>query len=111
VLEIWRAYIRTYDRLGNDPFVGRRLVSLLHQAGRCSPEHLIFFGGCSGQPVFADLVENLAGSWSGRARRSCRRDVSTTAVRRTPSPPCAGGAPVPTPLCGSPSAGEGVRPA
>src|SRR5262249_2100513 len=23
---LWSAYLRTYDRLGNDPFVGRRLV-------------------------------------------------------------------------------------
>src|SRR5207249_1224128 len=28
--ELWRAYQRSFDRLGNDPYVGRRLVSLLH---------------------------------------------------------------------------------
>ncbi len=66
VLEVWRAYIRTYDRLGNDPFVGRRLVSLLHQAGAVPRRNTwIFFGGCSGQPVFTDLVENLAGILEG----------------------------------------------
>ena len=31
--ELWRAYIRTYDRNGTDPYIGRRLVSLLHAAG------------------------------------------------------------------------------
>src|SRR5712691_9698407 len=31
--DLWNAYVRTYDRIGNDPFVGRRLVSLLHDAG------------------------------------------------------------------------------
>ena len=30
---VWNAYQRTYDRHGNDPIVGRRLVQLLHQAG------------------------------------------------------------------------------
>src|SRR5262249_52749630 len=29
VMAVWRAYVRTYDRLGNDPIVGRRLVELL----------------------------------------------------------------------------------
>ena len=31
--DVWRAYQRSYDRHGNDPIVGRRLVQLLHQAG------------------------------------------------------------------------------
>src|SRR5262245_1028011 len=30
---IWHAYVRSYDRLGNDPYVGRRLVALLPGAG------------------------------------------------------------------------------
>src|SRR3984893_16742450 len=30
---LWRAFQRSYDRLGCDPYVGRRLVSLLHEAG------------------------------------------------------------------------------
>lgn len=57
---LWAAYIRTYDRLGNDPFVGRRLVSLLHQAGarpaRCT---WLFFGASAGQPTFRGYVDNL----------------------------------------------------
>ena len=66
VYEVWRAYIRTYDRNGNDPFVGRRLASLLYEAGaaprRCT---WIFFGGSAGQEVFGDLVLNLAGVLEG----------------------------------------------
>ncbi len=57
---LWAAYIRAFDRNGNDPAVGRRLVSLLAEAGarpsRCG--HL-FFGGCVGTPRFAVLVANL----------------------------------------------------
>ncbi|HYQ96129.1 MAG TPA: methyltransferase domain-containing protein [Candidatus Eisenbacteria bacterium] len=57
---MWRAYIQTYVRLGNDPHVGRKLVSLLHGAG-ASPRrnNWIFFGGCSGSPHFPGLVENM----------------------------------------------------
>ena len=33
VLAMWRAYIESYVRLGNDPHVGRKLVALLHGAG------------------------------------------------------------------------------
>jgi ubiquinone/menaquinone biosynthesis C-methylase UbiE len=58
---LWRAYIRTYDRAGNDPFVGHRLISLLHQAG-ASPWRTtwLFFGACAGQSdLFRAYVENL----------------------------------------------------
>lgn len=57
----WRAYMRTYDRLGNDPIVGRRLVQLLHAAGaRPVRNDWAFFGACSGNPAFPGFVENLA---------------------------------------------------
>lgn len=61
VMAMWRAYIQTYVRLGNDPQVGKKLVSLLHRAG-ASPRrnNWIFFGGCSGSPHFSGLVENMA---------------------------------------------------
>ena len=58
---IWNAYIRSYDRLGHDPYVGRRLVSLLHHAGAVQIRNTwVFFGGCAGSPAFADVVENMA---------------------------------------------------
>jgi SAM-dependent methyltransferase len=57
---VWQAYIRSYLRAGNDPYVGRRLVWLLHEAG-LAPRRAtwIFFGDCAGGPNFDPLVENL----------------------------------------------------
>ena len=60
--DLWKAYIRTYDRIGNDPYVGRRLVSLLHQAGAVPKRNTwIFFGGCAGMEIFSVLAANMAG--------------------------------------------------
>ena len=57
---LWSAHNRTYDRHGNDPHVGRRLVQLLHQAGaRPRFNTLVFFGACAGQPEFAPFIDNL----------------------------------------------------
>jgi len=66
VMNVWRAYVRTYDRLGNDPLVGRRLVQLLAGAG-LSPRRieLLPFGACSGQPAFVPLVHNLIHIFEG----------------------------------------------
>jgi SAM-dependent methyltransferase len=58
---LWSAYIRTYDRVGNDPFVGHRLVALLHEAGAEPVRNdWLFFGACSGRPQFVAYVENIA---------------------------------------------------
>lgn len=60
--DLWRAYMRTYDRNGNDPYIGRRLVSLLHEAGaRPVRNDWIFFGGCAGMPIFDVLTANMIG--------------------------------------------------
>jgi ubiquinone/menaquinone biosynthesis C-methylase UbiE len=58
---VWQAYMRAYDRAGNDPYVGTRLVQLLHDAG-ASPRRCtwIFFGACAGESTFELYVENLA---------------------------------------------------
>jgi ubiquinone/menaquinone biosynthesis C-methylase UbiE len=63
---VWRAYMRTYDRLGNDPLVGRRLVELLANAG-LSPRRiaLLPFGACAGDPTFPAYVTNLAAIFTG----------------------------------------------
>ena len=59
---LWTAYVRTYDRIGNDPYVGRRLVSLLVSAGaRPVRNQWLFFGSCSGHADFGTHAENLAG--------------------------------------------------
>jgi SAM-dependent methyltransferase len=57
---VWEAYIRTYDRLGNDPYIGRQLVALLHEAGaRPQRNTWIFFGSCAGHDSFDALAQNL----------------------------------------------------
>lgn len=63
---VWRAYVRSYDRLGNDPFIGRRLVSLLHEGGLEQIRNaIVFFGGCAPQKVFPLVAENLIGVLEG----------------------------------------------
>jgi SAM-dependent methyltransferase len=60
--EVWRAYMRTYDRNGNDPYIGRRLVSLMHAAGANPVRNTwIFFGGCAGMEIFDILTKNMLG--------------------------------------------------
>jgi SAM-dependent methyltransferase len=63
---LWEAYLRSYERLGNDPLVGRRLVSLLQQQGLVHIEpKLIFFGGSAGQSIFPVVAENILGILMG----------------------------------------------
>jgi ubiquinone/menaquinone biosynthesis C-methylase UbiE len=63
---LWKAYTRVYDRLGNDPYVGRRLVSLLYEAGAQPARNTwIFFGSCAGNPHFEAYVDNMVGLFSG----------------------------------------------
>ena len=58
---VWEAYCRSYDRAGNDPYVGRRLPALLHGAGAAPRRaHVIPFGTCAGDPSFPLFAENLA---------------------------------------------------
>ena len=62
VNELWRAYMRTYDRNGNDPYIGRRLVALMHAAGAKPVRNTwIFFGGCAGMETFEVLAANMLG--------------------------------------------------
>jgi ubiquinone/menaquinone biosynthesis C-methylase UbiE len=59
---LWDAYMKTYDKVGNDPKVGRRLVQLLQQSGAVpNRNHWLFFGSCSGHPHFSHYVNNLRG--------------------------------------------------
>jgi SAM-dependent methyltransferase len=59
--DLWRAYMRSYEKIGCDPVVGRSLVSLLHRAGaRPVRNGLLFFGACAGEPDFPFYAENLA---------------------------------------------------
>lgn len=59
---LWTAYMRSYDRLGNDPYIGRRLVSLMYDAGlRRIRNDVVFFGDCAGSATFKSYVANLVG--------------------------------------------------
>jgi SAM-dependent methyltransferase len=61
-VELWQAYVRAYEHLGCDPFVGRRLVALLREAGaQPRRNHWIFFGSCAGAPEFPAHVRNVIG--------------------------------------------------
>jgi SAM-dependent methyltransferase len=67
---LWRAYIETYEHLGNDANIGRRLVSLLHEAGAAPARNTwVFFGSCAGERHFAGYVENLVGVVAGARAR------------------------------------------
>ena len=60
VMDAWRAYFETYRKKGNDPFIGRRLVQLLHQVGAEPQKNtLVFYGGCAGMREFKGIVQNL----------------------------------------------------
>jgi SAM-dependent methyltransferase len=63
---LWEAYMRAFDRVGNDPYVGRRLVELLAAAGaRPTRANFLFFGACAGESAFAQLVDNMAALVAG----------------------------------------------
>ena len=60
VMDAWRAYFETYRKKGNDPFIGRRLVQLLHHVGAEPQKNtLVFYGGCAGMREFKGIVQNL----------------------------------------------------
>ena len=63
---LWRAYIRTYERNGNDPYVGRKLVALLDAAGATPARNdWLYFGGCAGDGRLDLFVRNLGGLLEG----------------------------------------------
>lgn len=63
---IWTAYMRSYERLGNDPFIGRNLPALLYQC-QLKPIRLtsVFFGACAGEASFEMVANNLIGILEG----------------------------------------------
>ncbi len=65
-MDLWRAYFETYERQGKDPYVGRHLVSLLHEAGaKPRQNRCLFFGTCVGTPNFEAMVANFIGIIEG----------------------------------------------
>lgn len=63
---LWDAYVGLFLATGSDPFVGRRLVSLLHDAGVEKLANAgLFFGGAAGTDDFFLVSENLIEAFSG----------------------------------------------
>ncbi|UCG50665.1 MAG: methyltransferase domain-containing protein [Candidatus Latescibacterota bacterium] len=77
--QLWRTYADSFRKLGNDPFIGRRLVSLLHEAGaNPARNQWLPFSSCAGNPLFDAFVENFAGVLGG-ARQTILDTSSITA--------------------------------
>jgi len=63
---LWQAYVASYERLGNDPYIGRRLVLVLREIGITSIENSsVFFGGCAGNETFETVADNLISALEG----------------------------------------------
>ena len=63
---MWNGLIELFRARGYTPDIGRRLVSLLHEAGADPVRNdWLFFGGCAGDDRFATLVRNFADIWEG----------------------------------------------
>lgn len=75
---LWRGYIDSYAPTGNDPFIGRKLITLLHQAGATPTRNTwLFYGACFGHEAFDALVGNLLGVLAG-ARDTIKATSSLT---------------------------------
>ncbi len=60
--ELWSAYQKTYEDVGNDPRIGRRLVQLLQQSAATPVRNQwLFFASCAGHSHFQLYVQNLLG--------------------------------------------------
>lgn len=60
--KLWDAYMRSYECLGNNPRIGRSLISLLKNGGANPVRNTwIWFGSCSGDVTFGSTVDNLIG--------------------------------------------------
>jgi SAM-dependent methyltransferase len=65
---LWRAYVRSYELLGNDPYVGRNLVALMKGAGLVKVRNGgMFFGGSADEKHFGAIADNLIGILDGAA--------------------------------------------
>jgi ubiquinone/menaquinone biosynthesis C-methylase UbiE len=80
VARLWQSYVHSYQRRGNDPFIGRRLVELLCDAG-LEPQGCAMprFGSCAGGQDFAVYVDNLRALFEG-ARDAIQGEGKVTDV-------------------------------
>jgi SAM-dependent methyltransferase len=80
VLEVWRAYVATYARNGNDAFIGRKLVAMAYEAG-LEPRRIAMpmFGACAGETVFPSYVTNLSVILDGAREQILATGIVTAA--------------------------------
>ncbi len=58
--ELWQDYALTYEAIGCDPWIGRKLAGLLVEAGaRIVRTDQIHYGASHGEPCFDGIVTNL----------------------------------------------------
>lgn len=105
VMSLWQAYVRTYDHLGNDPFVGRRLVSLLHSAGATGFRNT-WVVVAQVRRRFPRSLRTWPVSWSAREARSSLLHGSNPNSSIAASDPSRSGACFLTPRSGSQCAGR-----
>ncbi len=63
---LWEAYCKVYEQLGNDPFIGRNLTTLLYQTGFKNLKiDFVLFGAAFDEPDFSLYANNLIGILEG----------------------------------------------
>ncbi|HZN53864.1 MAG TPA: methyltransferase domain-containing protein [Candidatus Polarisedimenticolaceae bacterium] len=63
---VWSAYQRALEAIGCDPWIGRRLPELLHDAGAPPVRSSwIPFGACAGSAAFPGTIANVLGILTG----------------------------------------------
>ncbi|MDH3648391.1 MAG: methyltransferase domain-containing protein [Saprospiraceae bacterium] len=59
---LWAAYSQVYKVLGNDPYIGRKLISHLHSSDfQDFKLDFVLFGSAKSEPQFMDYANNLMG--------------------------------------------------
>lgn len=67
---LWDLYCKVYEAMGNDPFIGRNLVSLLHRSGFSNFKiDFILFGAAASEPDFMHYANNLIGILAGAKKQ------------------------------------------
>ncbi len=63
---LWTAYCEVYNQLGNDPFIGRKLITMLRETRFTDLKiDFILFGATADQSSFMDYADNLIGILTG----------------------------------------------
>ncbi len=104
---LWSAYLRTYERVGNDACVGHRLVSLLLQAEAIPRRNTwLFFGACAGSPNYSGLTSTTSfGSCKAHGKPSSVSAILSRSSLKSAWRRSVNGGNGPMPPIGTPSRG------